>query len=103
VEGERENDAKIERSMVRGVVGEDRGPLLKHVRRELGDGGVEWRNGREPSVGGFSACGSSSECRCAGGRVAADIAGDIVSGAACSSLWRVTAAAVAGPKISAET
>lgn len=39
-EGERENDAKIERSMVRGVVGEDRGPLPKHARREFGDGGA---------------------------------------------------------------
>jgi hypothetical protein len=37
-EGEREKDAKIERSMVRGVVGEDRGPVPKHVSREVGEG-----------------------------------------------------------------
>jgi len=53
-EGEREKEAKIERSILRDVVGELRG-VLNIDRRAAGDG-VEWRDGdgAESSVAGSS-------------------------------------------------
>jgi len=98
-EGERENDSKMERSMLRGTVGEPRGAGAQPNRVRLGavagGDGVDCNDGSErPPTGA-----SMFHGKCWPGAIVADADG------LCSALCRESAAAAAatGSKMSDET